>query len=272
MLRPVPNDDPALMYIALTRPPSRRLGECELTHLPRTPIDADLAAEQHLGYCVALGRLGCDVRALPATPDLPDGVFVEDRAIVLDEVAIITRSAAVTRRDETPTVETALRAHRPLVHVTAPATLDGGDVLRLDRALFVGLSPRTNTDAVSQLREQLTSHGYAVHAVRVSGSLHLKSGCSVIAPDLLVVNRDWVDTDAILAMCPRVQFVDVDPGEPRGGNHLLVGDVLLSPESCPRTVERIRAHGITVETVDVSELEKAEAGVTCSSLVYSAAS
>ena len=260
------------MPIALTRPPSRRLGECELTHLPRTPIDADLAAEQHRGYCRALGRLGCDVRALPAMPDLPDGVFVEDRAVVLDEVAIITRSAAVSRRDETPSVETVLRDHRPLMHVMAPATLDGGDVLRLDRALFVGLSPRTNTDAVSQLREQLTSHGYAVHAVRVSGSLHLKSGCSVIAPDLLVVNRDWVDTDAILATSPHVQFVDVDPGEPRGGNHLLVGDMLLSPDSCPRTVERIRAHGIPVETVDVSELEKAEGGVTCSSLVFSAAS
>ena len=265
-------DDPTLMYIALTRPPSRRLGECELTHLPRTPIDTDLAAEQHRGYCVALGRLGCDVRALPATPDLPDGVFVEDRAVVLDEVAIITRSAAVSRRDETPSVETVLRAYRPLVHVTAPATLDGGDVLRLDRALFVGLSPRTNADAVSQLRGQLASHGYTVHAVPVSGSLHLKSGCSVLGPDLLVVNRDWVDTDAILATSPRVQFVDVDPAEPRGGNHLLVGDVLLSPDSCPRTVERIRTHGITVETVDVSELEKAEAGVTCSSLVFSPAS
>jgi len=260
-----------MTYIALTRPPSRRLDECELTHLPRTPIDADLAAEQHRGYCIALGRLGCDVRALPSMPDLPDGVFVEDRAVVLDEVAIITRSAAVSRRDETPSVETAIRAHRPLVHITAPATLDGGDVLRLDRALFVGLSPRTNADAVSQLREQLSPHGYAVHAVPVSGSLHLKSGCSVIAPNLLVVNRDWVDTNVILATCPHVQFVDVDPDEPRGGNHLLVGHALLSPESCPRTVERIRARGITVATVDVSELEKAEAGVTCSSLVFSPA-
>ena len=158
------------------------------------------------------------------------------------------------------------------MHVVAPATLDGGDVLRLDRALFVGLSPRTNADAVAQLRGHLASRGYTVQAVAVFGSLHLKSGCSVLAPDLLVVNRDWVDTDAILATSPRVQFVDVDPGEPRGGNHLLVGDMLLSPDSCPRTVERIRAHGITVETVDVSELEKAEAGVTCSSLVFSPAS
>ena len=268
----MPGTIQTLMRIALTRPPSRRLGECELTHLPRTPIDADLAREQHRGYCVALGRLGCDVRELPATSDLPDGVFVEDRAIVLDEVAVITRSAAISRRDETPSVEAALRAYRPIEHITAPATLDGGDVLRLGRALFVGLTPRTNTKAVTQLRERLAPHGYTVCAVPVHGSLHLKSGCSVLGPDLLVVNRDWVDVDAILATVASVRFVAVDPREPRGGNHLLLGDTVLAPTSCPRTVERIRELGVTVETVDVSELEKAEAGVTCSSLVFSATS
>jgi dimethylargininase len=258
------------MHIALTRPPSPRLGECELTHLPRTPINADLVCAQHRGYCVALGRLGCDVYELPATPDLPDGVFVEDRAIVLDEVAIITRSAAVSRRNETLTVEAALRQHRAIEHITTPATLDGGDVLRLGRTLFVGVTPRTNTEAVTQLREHLAPQGYSVCAVPVHGSLHLKSGCSVLGPDLLVINRDWVDTDAILATATAVRFVDVDPREPRGGNHLLLGDTVLSPASCPRTVGRIRELGVTVETVDVSELEKAEAGVTCSSLVFSA--
>ncbi len=260
------------MHIALTRPPSPRLAECELTHLPRTPIDVDRASEQHRGYCDALGRLGCEVRELPATPELADGVFVEDRAVVLDEIAVITRSAAPSRRDETPSVEAALRPHRPLEHVTAPATLDGGDVLRLDRTLFVGLTPRSNAEAVSQLRERLAPHGYTVHAVPVRGSLHLKSGCSVLGPDLLVVNRDWVDAYAILATTTAVRFVDVDPREPRGGNHLLVGDTVLAPTSCPRTVERIRGLGVTVETVDVSELEKAESGVTCSSLVFSPAS
>ena len=257
------------MLIALTRPPSPRLAECELTHLPRRPIDADLAADQHRGYCAGLARLGCEVRELPATPDLPDGVFVEDRAVVLDEVAIITRSASVRRREETPSVEAALRCHRPIEHITAPGTLDGGDVLRLDRTLLVGLSPRTDVHAVEQLRGHLAPHGYTIEAVSVTGSLHLKSGCSVIAGDLLVINQDWVDADAILAAAPAVRFVDVDPNEPRGANHLLVGDTVLSPTSCPRTVDRIRQCGIEVESVDVSELEKAEAGVTCSSLVFS---
>lgn len=258
------------MLIALTRPPSPRLAECELTHLPRVPIDVDRAATQHRRYGEALARLGCDVRELPATPDLPDGVFVEDRAVVLDEVAVITRSAAPGRSGETPTVEAALREHRPVVRITAPATLDGGDVVVLGRALFVGLSPRTNAHAVSQLAEHLASYGYTVHPARVTASLHLKSGCTAVAPDLLVVNPGWVDAGAILAVCPRVRSVDVDPGEPRGGNHLLLGDTVLSPASCPRTVQRIRDLGVTVETVDVSELEKAEAGVTCSSLVFAA--
>ena len=256
------------MLIALTRPPSPRLAECELTHLPCRPIDVELAADQHRGYCDELARLGCEVRELPATPELPDGVFVEDRAVVLDEVAIITRSAAVRRREETPSVEAALRCHRPIEHIAAPATVDGGDVLHMDRTLLVGLSPRSNIRAVEQMREHLAPHGYTIEAVPVTASLHLKSGCSVIAPDLLVINRDWADSDAIQAALPSVRFVDVDPNEPRGANHLLVGDRVLSPASCPRTVDRIRQHGITLDVVDVSELEKAEAGVTCSSLVY----
>lgn len=254
--------------IALVRPPSPRLAECELTHLPRRPIDVSRAARQHRAYCDGLARLGCIVQELPAEPGCPDGVFVEDAAIVLDEVAIIARSAAIRRRDETPGVEAALRSYRSIESITAPATLDGGDVCRLGRTLLVGLSSRTNEDAVTQLRGHLAPYGYTVEAVPVTGGLHLKSACSAVGPDLLVVNRDWIDADALLAATGGVGLLDVDPGEPRGANHLLIGDSVLSPASCPHTVERIRARGISVVVVDVSELEKAEAGVTCSSLIF----
>ncbi len=256
------------MRLALTRPPSPRIAECELTHLPRQPIDVGLAAAQHREYCAALERLGCVVRELPAEPDLPDGVFVEDPAVVLDEVAIITRCAAVGRRRETPSVEGELRPYRPIVRVTAPATLDGGDVLVLGRTLVVGLSPRTDAAAVDQLHEHLGPHGYTVHAVPVTGCLHLKTACTMIAPDLLVVNPDWVHTAGLLAAAPQLRLMEVDPREPRGGNHLLVDAAVLSPASCPHTVARIRESGIEVEVVDVSELEKAEAGITCSSLIF----
>ena len=248
----------------MTRSVSPHLGRCQLTHLARQPIDVDLAVRQHDAYCAALSRLGCAVQTLPPDPDLPDGVFVEDPAVVLDEVAIIARSSANTRRDETPSVEAALRPYRDIEHIAAPATLDGGDVLRLDRRVFVGLSPRTNEVAMNQLREILGPHGYTVQGVKVTGCLHLKSACTAVTGDLLVANREWFDADAI----GDVQWLDVDPDEPRGANHLYIDGAVLSPMSCPRTVERIRAEGISVEVVDVSQLELAESGVTCSSLIF----
>lgn len=260
--------DATMPFHALTRPPSPRLDECRLTHLARQPIDVALAARQHAAYCEALSRLGCMVVELPEGADHPDGVFVEDAAVVLDEVAVIARSSAGSRRAETPSVEDALRRHRPIARIEAPGTLDGGDVLTLDRIVLVGLSQRTDEAGVTQLRACLAPHGYTVHAVPVIGCLHLKSACTRVAPDLLVVNRDWLDEDALRAATPDHRRLDVDPAEPRGANHLLVGTSVLSPASCPRTVDRIRGAGIDVQTVDVSELEKAEAGVTCSSLVF----
>ena len=256
------------MPIALTRPVSPRLAECELTHLPRCTIDAELAASQHRAYCETLARLGCDVRELPAEPDLPDGVFVEDTAVVLDELAVIARPGAAARRAETASVEAALRAYRPLERIRAPATLDGGDVLRIGRTILVGLSPRTGEAAVDQLREHLAPHGYQVCGLPVTAALHLKSACTAIAPDTLVVNREWLDAGALVAAAPHLSLLDVAPNEPRGANHLLIDGTVLSPASCPRTTDRIRARGITVEVVDVSELEKAESGVTCSSLIF----
>src|SRR4030095_4493047 len=128
------------MPIALIRAVPESLAHCELTHLARVPIDVMRAVKQHQQYEDTLRRLGCTVRHLPATPDLPDSVFVEDVAVVLDEVAIITRPGAASRRPETAAVATALARLRPLEHIVEPGTLDGGDVLQMGRRLFVGRS------------------------------------------------------------------------------------------------------------------------------------
>src|SRR5512133_1810858 len=132
------------MLVAVTRKVSPAIGRCELTHLDRTPIDAGVAMQQHERYEEALTALGYEVRGLEAEPDLPDSVFVEDAAIVLDEVAVITRPGAESRRPETTSIAAALREHRPLAEITEPATLDGGDVLRIGRNLYIGISGRTN--------------------------------------------------------------------------------------------------------------------------------
>ena len=163
------------MLIAYVRAVSPALADCELTHLAREPLDVARAIAEHDAYEALLAGLGATVRQLPPEPQLPDAVFVEDTAVVLDEVAVIARPGASSRRPETATVEVALAMHRPLARIQGPATLDGGDVLVSDRRVHVGLSSRTNHEAVDQLAELLRPYDYEVLPVRFSGCLHLKS-------------------------------------------------------------------------------------------------
>ncbi|MBU0490440.1 MAG: dimethylargininase [Chloroflexi bacterium] len=254
------------MHIAITREVSPAIGRCELTHLDRRPIDVTLAQAQHRQYEECLTALGCRVERLPAEPDLPDSVFVEDTAIVLDELAVITRPGAASRRPETASVARALASYRPLHHIQAPGTLDGGDVLRLGHTLFVGQSGRSNAVGIDQLRALLRPWGYRVEAVPVTGCLHLKSAVAQVAPNTLLINRDWVPDD----LWADWDLIDVDPAEPFAANALLVGDGVIYPAAYPATRERLRERGIRVRPVDVSELIKAEGGVTCCSLILAA--
>jgi dimethylargininase len=283
------------MLVAITRQVSGSLAACELTHLTRVAIDLPLAELQHRRYQNALESLGCRIVALAAADDLPDAVFVEDAAIVLDELAIVTRPGAESRRAETASVADALRAFRTVAQVEAPGTLDGGDVLRLGRRVYVGTSRRSSQSGIAQLAALVEPHGYAVTSVPVSGCLHLKSAVTEIAPGLILVNPAWVDP----AVFSEVDAVAIDPSEPCAANALLVrtaagarpsgdaaGDsrgrvaavvardigptdgVAIYPSSFPRTRRMLEARGIQLEIVDVSELQKAEGAVTCCSLVF----
>jgi dimethylargininase len=239
------------------------LGACELTHLARVPIDIELARAQHRGYEDALADAGCTVEQLPAETALPDAVFVEDTAVVFDELAIIMRPGAESRRGEVPAVIRALSPHRRLESMVAPATADGGDVLVLGKRVFVGRSTRTNTDAIAQMRRTLAPHGYRVCETVARGCLHLKSAATWIGERLLLVNPAWVDT----AVFGDVTCVTVDPREPAAANALRLADRVIFPSAFPRTAERLRRHGVRVCTIDVAELAKAEGAVTCCSLI-----
>lgn len=254
------------MRVAVTRAVSPNIGRCELTHLARQPIDVDKARAQHARYEECLATLGCQVQRLPVEPGLPDSVFVEDTALVLDELAIITRPGAASRRPETEAVARALRPYRQLAHIAAPATLDGGDVLQVGRQVFVGLSPRTNPAGVAQLQTLLEPLGYIVKGVPVTGCLHLKSAATLVATDTLLIHRAWVEAAAFGPL----ELIDVDPVEPFGGNALLVGETVVYPAAYPGTRRRLEERGIPVQVVDVSELAKAEGGVTCCSLIFEA--
>ena len=251
------------MLVALTRDISPAIARCELTHLDRNPIDLDLARAQHAAYEARLREAGCRVERLTAGPDMPDSVFIEDTAIVFDEVAIITRPGAPSRRSETAAVADALRKYRPLYRMARPGTADGGDLLLVGRHLFAGRSSRTNDAGIDEMRRVLTPYGYEVTAVDVRGCLHLKSAATAIADDLLLINPAW------LPSAPFAPFdrIDVHPDEPSAANALRIGDQVIYSTSFPRTRERLERRGLHVAGVEASEVAKAEGAVTCCSLI-----
>jgi dimethylargininase len=256
--------------LALLRDLSPSIGDCELTHLERQVIDVERARAQHRAYRNALERAGCDTRLLEPLPHLPDAVFVEDTAVVLDEIAVLTRPGAASRRPEVDSTGNALREWCPRVPLTAllgPGTLDGGDVLKVDRTLYVGATARTTSAGREEFAQWVTPHGYVVVPIAVRDCLHLKTAVTEIAPGILLGNSDWVDVRAF----GDVAWIDVDPDEPLAANALLIDRALIYPSAFPKTLARIdRAlggTGIEVVTIDADELAKAEGGVTCCSLV-----
>jgi len=254
------------MLTAMTREVSSALRNCELNFIPRQPIDLEKARAQHHAYEELLRGLGAQVISLPEEPELPDSTFVEDPAIVLDELAVICPLGSETRRKEAPLLATALEKYRRLAHVKLPARLEGGDVLRIGKKVFVGLTKRTNPEGIRQLAVLLEKFGYDVTAVPVTGCLHLKSAVTYLGRNTLLANRAWFDAKRLTGFA----WVDVDPAQPHAGNALALGDAVIFPLSFPKTREKIEAHGFRVLPLDIGELQKAESGLTCSSLIFEA--
>ena len=252
------------MLTAITRAVSPAIVNCELTFVPRQPIDLGKAREQHHAYETLLGKLGARVITLPSEPNLPDSVFVEDPAIVLDELAVVLPLGAASRRPEADSLAQALSTFRELAYVTSPGLLEGGDVLTIGRTLFVGLSTRSNAEGIRQLAAIVGRHGYEVVTVPVTGCLHLKSAVTYLGRNTLLGNRAWFDAQPFLSY----EWIDVAPEEPQGANALTFGGAVIFPACFPRTQARIEARGFQVVPLDISELQKAESGVTCCSLLF----
>ncbi len=254
------------MLTAITRAVSPAIVHCELSFIDRKPIDLAVAQKQHHAYENLLGKLGARVISLPAEPALPDSMFVEDPAIVLDELAVILPLGTETRRREAQSLAHALARFRKLEYVSIPGTLEGGDVLRIGRKLFVGLTKRSNAEGIGQLAAILAPYDYEVIAVPVSGCLHLKSAVTHLGGNTLLANRTWFDAAPLAGH----EWIDVDPAEPHAANALALGGTIIFPASFPRTRARIEARGFSVASIDISELQKAESGLTCSSLLFAA--
>jgi dimethylargininase len=251
------------MTVAITRHVSPRLAECELTCIDAQPIDLARARAQHAAYVRVLADLGCEVIELPAEPELPDSVFVEDTAVVLPEVAVVTRPGADSRQPETASIARVLARFRPLVRIEAPATLDGGDVLVMGKAIFVGRSTRSDGQAIEQLRTLLGPFGYTVSGVPLRGCLHLKSAVTRVDDETVLINGDWVDP----AHFPGFRLIAVDAAEPHAANALPLNGRVVFPDAFPRTRAKLERHGCGIAAVALDELAKAEGAVTCCSLV-----
>ncbi len=249
--------------LALTREISPAIVSCELTHLARTPIDLARARAEHVAYEAALRVCGCTVQRLATDAAMADSVFIEDTAVVLDELAIITRPGAASRRAEVGAVRDALRGHRELREITSSGTLDGGDVLRIGPRLLVGRGPRSNEQGRAQLAAFVAPHGYTVEGVAFSDCLHLKTAATLVADDTVLFNPAWVNAESLGV----ARAIPVDPGEPFAANAVRIGDAVIHPAEFPRTRARLEKNGITVVTVPAAELAKAEGGVTCCSLL-----
>jgi dimethylargininase len=252
------------MLSAITREVSPSINQCELSFHARQLIDVAKAIAQHRAYQDCLAQLGVRVVSLPAEPELPDAVFVEDPVVIVDEVAVISIMGAPSRRPEASSLVDTLSRYRPIKFLVEPATLDGGDVLRAGRFVFVGLSQRTNREAFSQLGDLLGGYGYQVQPVEVRGCLHLKSACSYIGNNTVLVNRSWLEAEPLHGF----ELLDIPDEEPAAANALLVKDVVIIPASFPKTRALLEERGFRVKTIDLSELQKAEAGVTCTSLIF----
>ncbi|MFC1547554.1 dimethylarginine dimethylaminohydrolase family protein [Candidatus Neomarinimicrobiota bacterium] len=252
------------MLCALTHIVSPRLNECELTYRSRQPIDIGVASEQHAAYCDTLRSFGLKVIELETNRDYPDSVFIEDSAIVMDEIAVLTRHGVASRRGEVEAIGEELSNYREIQRIQAPATLEGGDVLVVGKKVFVGISSRTNDLGVLALEKILTPFEYTIVRVNVRGALHLKSAVTTIDEATILANPKWFDT----APFANYRMITVADAEPWAANALPVGGTILMADGYPFTAEKVVKLGYKVKLLDIRELQKAEAGLTCSSIIF----
>lgn len=249
--------------MGFTRAVSPKFASCEVTYIERVPINYELAVQQHDRYCEVLRKCGVVVKQLSAL-SYPDSCFVEDTAIVIDELAIITSMGSASRRGETVAIEPELAKYREIVQIQLPATIEGGDVLQVGKKLFVGLSSRTNAEGIKELARIVEPLGYSVSPVNINSSLHLKTACTAVNDEILLVNPRWVDLEPFKGF----NVLSTPDDELWAANTLRINDVICLQAGFPKTVELVQKLHDRIEIFDISEFRKAEAGISCLSIIF----
>ncbi len=255
----------SLITHGLVKRISRSLPHCQLLYLAAQEFNVPLAIKQHSSYIAALRAVGVVLTILPEEPDLPDAAFVEDVVLIFDELAVICRSGCSSRKTEAGKMLPIVAELRPFFRIMPPGTLEGGDVLRLEKTLFVGLSSRTNREGIRQLEEIVRPFDYRVISVRVTGCLHLKTAITAPGRELLIANPEWIDPAPFRGF----DVLTVPETEPWSANTLPVNGRVFIAGSAPRSAALLESRGLDVHPIDISELQKAEAGLTCLSVLYS---
>jgi dimethylargininase len=247
---------------AIVRPPGDNFARALSAQMPRPAINPDLARKQHSEYCAALRAAGLELTELPPDKDHPDACFVQDTAVIFDDLAVIARFGVESRQGEQHPIRQALMGRKRLREIRSPATLEGGDVLIVGSRVFVGLSARTSRAGFAQLRDLLELEGATVEALPVPAGLHLLSDCTYLGQGVLLATDSYADLPAFTGL----DLIRVPPAEAQAANALAVGGHVILPIGHPHTTAQIRGRGFHILPVSLSEFAKADGGVTCLSL------
>ena len=241
------------------RPPGDTYPECVVRNRSVSPIDLDLARDQHSKFAEKLQQAGAKVKMLRPLSQFPDSVFIEDAAIVLDDRAIICSFAEPSRAGEEMELSRDLTGMAEMDFIVPPAHIDGGDCLIAEHSIFVGVSDRTNCEAVHQLREKLPK--FKIHSVKVNPEklLHLKTGASYVGRNTIVIAPHLVSPEHFEGF----RLVEVPREESVAANCVYVGPNVFVPSGCPITNEKLAALDFNVNNVEISEFVKGDGSLTC---------
>jgi len=246
---------------AIVRPVPDSYDRCIRTN--REKIDVALAKRQHAEYCQALQKLGLSLTWIRGDNALPDSCFVEDTAVVFGEKAVICNMAAKSRANEVAEVAKAMSELKETYRIKPPATIDGGDVLRVDDRVLVGISARTNLHAVRQLKKILENSGMKVVPVKVHQVLHLKSACTYLGNGVVILSRGCFDTKVLQGLGK----IFVPKGEDYAADCLAVNGTVLIAEGHAETRKLVEKEGFRVEELEISEFRKGDGALTCLSIL-----
>lgn len=249
------------MKTAITRKPGKNFSDGITTSDLGRP-DYHKALEQHTVYCDTLRKCGLEVITLEADERFPDGCFVEDTAVVIPEVAVITRPGAESRRGEEEEIRKVLERHRKIEQIIAPGTLDGGDILRAESHFHIGLSQRTNREGAIQLANILSEYGYTSSLVEVQSGLHLKSGIAYTG------GGRFIGVEDLRFVAGKAEFLLLDAEESYSANCLRINEFLLIPKGFPKAKKMLEAIWYNLIELDMSEFRKMDGGLTCLSIVF----